>query len=304
MKVLITGSDGFLGRNLKSLLNENGHSVVDFDYKLDKSHDIRDENSIEKIILIEKPDICVHLAAIANLNHYDDNLEKGGDINIKGSIGILDICKKHKIRVVFASTCCCYGNNKLAVSNEMSVVFPTEPYSQSKREIELNIFERNKTMSDDMKTVICRLATFYGSKFCRRALATSLFIEKIHNGETITIHGSGEQHRTYTHVHDMCTGFLAILNGIANNKKMHDLYNITRSTPISVIDIIKEASKKLDKPAILKFVEDRSSQFDQLIIENKRLKELGWIPKYDFSTGIDEMIDQFIHTPPKCEWIL
>lgn len=304
MKVLITGSDGFLGRNLKKMLEDNMYDVIDFDYKLDKTHDIRDTEAFEKIVLKEKPDVCVHLAAIANLNHYDKNLKKGEDINVKGSIGILDVCAKHKIRVVFASTCCCYGANKLSVSNEESLVCPTEPYSQSKRKIELVVFERNKNMQPDQKTIVCRLATFYGSKFCRRALATSMFIEKIHKGETILIHGNGDQHRTYTHVHDMCTGFLAILNGILEKRKMYDLYNITRSNPISVIDIVRESSKNLGKPAILLFSKDRESQFNQLIIENKRLRELGWKPKYDFSNGMKELVDSFLNSEPKGEWLL
>jgi len=305
MKVLITGSEGFLGQNLKQLLLDNNYEVVDFDYKSNKMHDIRNASAFEKVVVDTVPDVCVHLAAIANLNHYDENLKDGNDINVNGSIGILKVCEKYKVRVVFASTCCCYGNNKLKVSNEESLVWPTEPYSQSKRKLELEIFKRNKTMKNSEKTIICRLATFYGSKLCRRALATSLFIEKIHKGLPITVHGDGSQHRTYTHVSDMCSGFLAILKGIEHDgHNLYEMYNITRSQPISVIEIIMEASKKLEKPAILKFVDDRDSQFDQLVIENKRLRELGWAPQYDFSSGMEEMVKSFLHEDPMGEWIL
>ena len=70
---------------------------------------------------------------------------------------IMSICEKNNVRVIFASTCCCYGDNKLEVSNETSEVWPTEPYSQSKRSIELKIYERNKKIPDKMKTVVCSL---------------------------------------------------------------------------------------------------------------------------------------------------
>ena len=302
MKIILTGSSGFLGRNLLKLLKEKHIEVVKFDYKDNKDHDIRNTNMFEKIVKEELPDICIHLAAIANLNHYDDNLQDGEDINVKGSIGILNICKKYSVRVIFASTCCCYGDNKLPVSNEQSAVCPTEPYSLSKRKIELEILKRNKHNNEN--TIICRLATFYGSKFCRRALATSLFIEKIYNNETIEIHGDGNQNRTYTHVHDMCTGFFHIVNAIENDKKMDDIYNITDCVPVSVIDIIKIASKYLHKSTKIKYIKDRDSQFNQLIIENKRLKSLGWLPKYDFDSGMKELVNSFLYTEPKCKWVL
>lgn len=297
MKVLITGSGGYLGQNLKKMLNSE-YKVIDFDYALDKAHDIRDEKSFEQVVINTKPDVCIHLAAIANLNHYDDDLTTGSDINIKGSKGVLDVCKRHDCRVIFASTCCCYGDNRLEISNEESVVCPTEPYSKSKRAIELEILNRK------CDTIICRLATFYGSKLCRRALATSLFIEKIYNGEELIVHGSGKQHRTYTHVHDMCTGFKALVDSIRDGRKLEKIYNITQSDPISVIDIIKEASKNLGKPAIIKFGEDRTSQFNQLVIENKRLRSLGWTPKYSFEEGMKEMVKSFLEKEPKCKWIL
>lgn len=300
-KILVTGSAGFLGQNLKRMFEEKNIEVIEFDYKTDKTHDIRNIASFEQVVIENKPDICIHLAAVANLNHYDDDLKKGEDINIKGSLGIIDICEKYNIRLIFASTCCCYGDNKLKISNEESVVVPTEPYSQSKRKIELEIIKRNK---QGQNIIICRLATFYGSKLCRRALATSLFIEKIYNDEPIEIHGNGNQHRTYTHVYDMCTGFLAIVNGIITKKNMYEIYNISRSIPISVMTIIKTASKYLNKTPVIKNVLDRSSQFDQLIIENKKLRELGWVPKYSFDEGMKELVHSFLNINPKNKWVL
>lgn len=304
MKILITGSEGFLGRNLTKILENSGHAIIDFDFKKNKSHDIRNTQIFEDIVKTTNPDICVHLAAVANLNLFDENIKESEEINVVGTLGIVDVCKKYGVRLLFASTCCCYGNNKLASSSEESVVWPTDPYAHSKRTIEKMILEENKTRNPNEKIIICRLATFYGSKFCRRALATSLFIEKIHNGEPIKIHGSGESHRTYTHVYDMCTGFEKLIKGIQDEKIKYEIYNISRSIPISVMDIVRNASKLLNKPAIIEFVEDRPSGFDQLIIENARLRELGWIPKYDFENGMKEMVSSFLTQEPREKWIL
>lgn len=301
MKILITGSYGFLGRNLCTILKKQGHYIIEYDYAKDKTHDIRNKDKFMEVVSSTRPDVCVHLAAIANLNHYDDDLSTGSDINIKGSINIMDVCESYGVKVIFASTCCCYGDNKLQVSNELSNVVPTEPYSKSKRSIELEILERNKTNNN---VIICRLATFYGTKLCRRELATSLFIEKIYNGECIKIHGDGTQNRTYTHVYDMCSGFAAIINAIDKKQKTYEIYNITRSIPISVMDIVDAAAKHLNKKANVEFVKDRGSQFNQLVIENKRLRELGWVPKYSFDDGMRELVESFLNEDPKCKWVL
>lgn len=298
MKILITGSSGFLGTNLQSELEKRNHTVVGYDYV--NGYDIRDRAKLNWSISEFKPDLCIHLAAIANLNHYDDDKKIGGDINITGTTNILDICEKNKVRVIFASTCCCYGDNKLDVSYETSDVCPTEPYSKSKRTSELIILERNKQLPYHLKTVICRLATFYGSKHCRRALAKALFMEKIYNGEPIEIHGDGKQTRTYTHVHDMCTGFASIVDNISQVE--YNIINISQETPISVLDIIKECKKQTNKEPILKFIDDRESQFVQGRIDNTRLRNLGWSPKYDFSSGMKELFESFKNNNYK--WIL
>lgn len=289
MKVVVTGGAGFLGKNIQRVFEKEGVEFVSYDFV--DGFDITNKEQFEEFIALHNPDICIHLAAVANLNIYDEDIGHGHNVNVIGTQNVIDICQKHGIRMIFASTCCCYGDNKLAFSDETSKVEPTEPYSKSKRSSELHILNINKSLPQDKKIIITRLATFYGSKYTRRALAISLFIEKIHKDEQILIHGNGSQHRTYTHVYDMSTGFLALVKNI--NKLKHEIYNVTVQRPKSVIDIVKAISICMDKPAILKFVEDRSSQFNQLVIRNNRLRELGWSPEFTWSDGVKETIDSF-----------
>ena len=65
------------------------------------------------------------------------------------------------------------------------------------------------------------------------------------------------------------------------------------SEPISVLKIIKEVEKNVGKPAIIKYVSDRTSQFIQGSIYNSRLRELGWKPKYTFETGMSELYESY-----------
>ena len=298
MKVVVTGGSGFLGINLEKVMLGTGHTFISYDYK--DGYDIRDRKQFSEFLNKHKPDACIHLAAIANLNIYDEDLSKGNDVNVVGSKIIIDECVERGVRVIFASTCCCYGNNKLLRSTEESVVAPTEPYSQSKRATEMYILELNKTLPAEQKVIITRLATFYGSAWCRRALATSLFIDLIHNEEKIEIHGSGTQTRTYTHVYDMCTGFVALVDNLKSLK--HEIYNITNDAPVSVMDIVREAQINVGKPARIVFGDDRSSQFDQQVIVNDRLKELGWFPKFQFKAGMVELYSAYVSNSHK--WLL
>ena len=115
MKILLTGSSGFLGNNLTEHLNKDGHDVVGYDYT--DGQDIRDKLQFTEWVTKYNPDICIHLAAIANLNHFDDDIKLGSDINIIGTNNVLDVCEQHNVRVLFASTCCCYGDNKLELKH-------------------------------------------------------------------------------------------------------------------------------------------------------------------------------------------
>lgn len=280
--VLITGSGGYLGSMLFNKM-KNKNNV--FHYDITFGQDILNFEDLENTIVKNKITHVVHLAAIANLNFYDDDIEKSDKINIVGSKNIINLCNKYNAQLFFASTCCCYGDNKLEFSDETSPLSPTEPYSKSKKSIEDYI------LSGDNNHVVMRLATFYGGTRVRKEIVIPLFINKIYNDEILEIHGDGFQKRTYTHVEDISNGIKSL---VENSETLnYNIYNITTENSYSIYDIIYEISSSLEKNTMLKYVKDRDSQFTEIKISNKRLRETGWECKYDLKSGVKESLESY-----------
>ena len=97
MKVIVTGSEGFLGTELcKWLSREHKCEVIRCDFALrGANHDITDKKTIAHLFTPDV-DACVHLAAVSNLNYYSDDEKKSGDINVRGTRNVMDLCDQHK----------------------------------------------------------------------------------------------------------------------------------------------------------------------------------------------------------------
>ena len=142
MKIILTGGSGFLGNRLLKKLISLKHNI--FNYDIIDGYDILDINKLDTVFKKFKPEVIIHLAACADLNIFRDKPEISHKINVVGTKNILDKCEKYNCRLLFASTCCAYGNNETHPSDETSPLKPTEPYAQSKVDSENDIL-KNRT---------------------------------------------------------------------------------------------------------------------------------------------------------------
>ena len=273
MKYLITGASGFLGKRLRRQLRQKNHEVFCYDITL--GYNILFKDQLETIIKDWQPNAIIHLAACSDLNIYRQKPEVSRKVNIEGTSNILKLCEKYDVRLLFASTCCCYGNNNVYPSNEESPLAPTEPYAISKRESEEEILKIG------LPHCCMRLATFYGPEM-RAALAPGVFLDKAHNNQTIKIHGDGKQTRTLTYVDDIVSGIILI----AESEPKHTLLNVTTEEIVSVLDMVRIAKEVTGNHVNVEHVEDREGQIYKEVISSKRLQEMGWKPKVSFEEGM------------------
>jgi UDP-glucose 4-epimerase len=227
---------------------------------------------------------------VADLNMYRDDVGTSNTVNVDATSHVLQTCNELGIQLFFASTCCVYGNNHLPVQDETSDICPTDAYAAGKRASEVEILDNLAGNNH----VIMRLATFYGGPHCRPALAIRKFIQQALKGETITVFGNGTQTRTYTHVHDVASGIIALVTHRDSLK--HSIYNLTQSTPIAVMDILKSIHENIGGTLNIDFSETgrKGEDFDQQVIQSNRLREVGWSPQFTWSQGVREsvMIEQ------------
>ena len=274
MRILVTGSEGFLGKVLCRQLLDDAHEVIGYD--IANGNDILDVSQLRTALT--DCDVCIHLAAIADLYIAEHQPELARNLNINATKSLLGIAEELDIRVLFASTVCAYGNNGVAVCVEESPLAPTEVYAESKAEAE-QLFHGKLG-----NHAILRLATFYGPNM-RSSLATSIFIEALKNDEQIHIHGNGLQTRCYTHVEDIASGIITVMNSQQNG-----IYNISSDEEMNVIDLIELIAVLMNKTANMVHVEDRFGQIKKSKISSKKLQKLGWKPKYNLKSGLKTCI--------------
>lgn len=213
-KVLVTGSNGFIGSKLISMLQKKKYDVSGLDTCYYDSPteettivgDIRDitESDLKGI------DYVCHLAGLSGDNTADIYPHTSFDINYKASVKLAKLSKKCKVkRFIFASTCSVYGWQPDSVITELSPVDTNGPYSKSKFMTEKEIFP----LHDKKFIVTClRPATSYGSsKHLRCDLVINNLIAQACTKDIVEITSTGTQLRPVIHNEDFSAGFIACM---------------------------------------------------------------------------------------------
>jgi len=271
--ILVTGSSGFLGISVCQELVNSGYDLKKFD--ICDGENILDPKQL--ISALQDCDVCIHLAAISDLYEADINPEQCHRVNIEGTRIVAQACLETDTRLLYASTCCAYGNNGIDISDECSPVSPTELYAETKLMGEKAIEESG------CEYTLLRLATFYGPKM-RKSLATSIFLEKIMSGRLIEIHGDGFQTRCYTHVDDIAQGIRIIIE----KTDIPKIINISDNRSYSVNELVNLICEITGKKANTRYVDDRPGQIRSSVINSDRLQRLGWQPQWDLYTGLTD----------------
>lgn len=284
MKILLTGSGGFLGKILTKKLQEK-HDVIEFD--LSQGFDIRNQVQVE--MAVKESDLVVHTAAVADLYIADKNVDQTWDINVLGTINVAKACSKHNKKHIYISTVCAYGNQTNFPITEETQPKPTEIYAWSKfagEQIVQGQFSRFQT-----EFLILRLATFYGIEM-RSSLVPYVFMEQAFANKPITIHGNGEQTRTLTYVDDIADG----INSAVNSQIKNEIINITTEEEVSVNQIAQTVKKLTNSPSEIINTPDRAGQIYKEVISAQKAKNLlGWQAQVNFEAGMQRVYNWFIN---------
>ncbi len=302
MKILVTGGAGFIGSwivdflidedyeiividNLSTGNKENLNSKVKF-YELD----IRDKKLIE-IFENEKPDYVFHLAAQINVRESIKNPLEDCEINILGTLNLLNCCIKTGVRkIIFSSTGgAIYGDNCKIPTPETEKENPNSPYGIAKLSIEKYLeFYKNVY---DLDYVALRYSNVYGPRQNSKGEAgvIAIFIDKILSGEQPIINGTGEQTRDYVYVKDVANANLLAL-------KLLGIFNVGAGIETSVNEIFNRIVKEMGKNGEnIKEIHGDAIKGEQLrscLDANKLIKE-GWKINYDLNNGLRETVSYF-----------
>jgi len=313
MNILATGCCGFIGTNfVRFVLRERPNwNIVNLDaltyagnienlkdvennshYKFFKG-DITKEQEIlaaGDLLPAGKPDAIVHFAAES---HVDNSIKNPGVFirtNVEGTLNLLKYAKEKGVRHLQVSTDEVYGTlGSTGYFTEDTPLAANSPYSASKAGADLLVRAWHETYKLD--TVVTRCSNNYGPyQFPEKLIP--LAVTNLMQGKKIPVYGKGLNIRDWLHVEDHCSGILLALEKGEPGR----IYNIGGSNEWKNIDIAKELVKimKMDESQI-EFVTDRLGHDLRYAIDATRIrKELGWEPRYTFSTGLPETVKWYV----------
>jgi len=289
MKILVTGSAGFIGSSLTLRLLARDDTVVGIDNHNDYydpmlkearlerfvdnpnyTHhriDLSDRQKIAEIFTHYKPERVVNLAAQAGVRYSIKNPLAYISSNILGFAHILEGCRHHEVdHLVYASTSSVYGaNTSMPFSTHQNVDHPLNVYSASKKSNELMAHTYSHLYG--LPTTGLRFFTVYGP-WGRPDMALFLFTKAILANETIKVFNHGKHRRDFTYIDDIVEGVIRTLDtpAISNPEWNSDqpdpsssnapwrIYNIGNNRPIELMDYIAALEKVLDKKADKEFL--------------------------------------------------
>ena len=295
MKFIVTGGAGFIGNNIVRQLLKQNHTpiVIDNLYRgnienissLDVEFhkiDIRDFNQLRDIL--KNSDGIFHEAALTDVQESFTRQQEYIDVNVKGTENIFKIAKEFDLKVVYASSSSVYGNPKKNPIVENSERNPINPYGKTKLEDE---FLAEKYSKDKVSIIGLRYFNVYGKgQTDSYAGVITKFINRLKQGKSPIIFGSGTQLRDFIFVEDVALANIAAMQ--SNVKK--GFFNIGTGITTSIQQLAKimiELSSLKLEPQYEKTLDGdvQSSQADTSLTES--------MLKWRYSVGLKEGLSKF-----------
>lgn len=296
----ITGGRGFLGTHLSNELVNRGYDVVVMDNLCHASYlplderveffwgDVRNRGDCAK--LVEKSDAIIHLAAEINIDKSIESPSLVWAVNTIGTLLILDQVKDTKKPLLIASSSEVYGTAQTEIQTEEHPLDGQSPYAASKIAADRLGYAYFKSYQTDVRIVRAFNICGEGQGFDSYGAVIAKFIHAIKNDEPVTIFGTGEQTRDYTHVSDTVDGYIRILEG----GQPGEVYNIATGEDWSVHDLVDVIELTSGHIATRIQGPERPGEVMKLKGDASKLRALGWEPKVSFKDAIVRAWNQSI----------
>ena len=308
MKVLVTGSSGFIGFHLVKKLIDNGHKVVGIDNHNDyynprlklERHALLDtknftfyESDINNISITEKSfDLAINLAAQAGVRVSKEKEHLYEHSNVKGFESFCDFCKKNNIdKILYASSSSVYADtNEDKFCEDSTPVNPKSIYGKSKLANE--IYASQLINTSDLSLIGLRFFSVYGP-YGRPDMAYFAFTKAIKEKDIIYLNNDGNMYRDMTYVDDIIEGIYGAINYAmsSENKNRNEIFNLGNDTPIKVSDMLNKIEKILGKKALIEQSTTENEAFKTHADITKAKNLLGYDPKINFNEGIEKFIN-------------
>jgi UDP-glucuronate 4-epimerase len=313
MKILLTGSAGFVGMHVAESLLDDGHEVVGldnfndyYDVALKEARsarlegrkgftlfegDLTDYELLTTLFRENRFDRVCHLAAQAGVRYSLENPFAYQQSNLEGHLNILEACRHAKTaRLVYASSSSVYGGNtKVPFSENDPVDNPVSLYAATKKANELMSY--SYTHLYGLQTVGLRFFTVYGP-WGRPDMAYWLFAEAMMRGQSIKVFNHGQMKRDFTYITDIVGGVKAAL--FADGLEPYEVFNLGNNTPENLMDFIQTLAGALGVEPQMELLPMQPGDVPVTFADvSKARKKLGYVPKTPISEGLRQFVEWF-----------
>lgn len=257
VRILVTGTAGFIGFHLAQELLDRGLTVIGVDnfnhyyapeLKIARDQILRKNKNfininadISNLVAVQtifrqyKPTVVCHLAAQAGVRYSLKNPYSYGQSNVQGFVNLIEQARNNSIkRFVYASSSSVYGGNtKLPYDEDDRVDTPVSLYAATKRSNELIAYTYTHLWK--IQTIGLRFFTVYGP-WGRPDMAYWSFFEAMRHGLPIKIFNHGKNQRDFTYIDDITKGVLSALK--SENLDQYEIINLGNNKPVGLMDFI------------------------------------------------------------------
>ena len=332
MKIIVTGTAGFIGFHLAKALIERGNEVIGIDninayYDVNlkfarlsetginarKIHDrtmvqsqkypnyrfvkmdISDKEDVFSLFADERPEYVCNLAAQAGVRYSLTHPEAYIQSNVTGFLNILEACRLYHVeQLIYASSSSVYGLNlEQPYTTDQPTDRPISVYAATKKMDELLAHTYSHLYK--IPTAGLRFFTVYGP-WGRPDMAPFIFAKSIIEKIPVKIYNHGQMYRDFTFVDDIIQSIVLLLNSKkSDNDEPFHLYNIGNSCSVSLMDFIRTMENKIGVNAVKKHLPLQPGDMVSMLADVSELeKKIGYRPGTSLKEGISQFIDWYV----------
>lgn len=304
-RYLVTGGCGFIGSHLTADLIARGHQVLVLDdFSTGRASNLAPGALLQRGDVTSADDVsravtavdgCFHLAAIASVDRTNQDWIGTHRVNLGGMIEVLDAAHKAKVArgvpvpVVYASSAAVYGDNPALPLAEDSALRPLSAYGADKLGCELHA--RAGGAVHGIPTMGLRFFNVYGPRqdpASPYSGVISIFCNRLFRGETVTIHGDGQQTRDFIHVGDVVLSLIAAMAVAATDAPV---LNVCSGKPTSIVELAEAIAGACEVPLRMASQPARRGDIKHSLGSNARLAQtLGARKTKSIQDGLADVV--------------
>lgn len=333
MKILITGTAGFIGFHLTRRLLADGHDIVGLDnlneyYDINLKYarlrelgiclfpeqkksetfsvrkgrlqfvccDLTDKETLLSLFRDNAFNLVVHLAAQAGVRYSLDHPQTYVDSNVTGFLNVLEACRHYPVsRLIYASSSSVYGlNTDFPYSEKDRTDKPASLYAATKKADEMLAHTYSHLFRIPITGL--RFFTVYGP-WGRPDMAFFKFTDAILNHKPIDVYNYGKMARDFTYIDDILDGIVGVMEGAPpGGNPPCERFNIGLGNPVNLMDFIRAIESACGKTADIRYQEMQPGDVLKTHADISALqRKCDYHPKTDIRTGMKHFVEWYKH---------